>query len=576
MSGRGVAIALSDKENSPTPIASDRCRLPGASASFVGRAEALDDRGFLRIPPFPGARVASFVRHRFVDQGGKSLVELLKSAKVGGTYWAAMPELPLKYALVREPAALPVLKASGDDAVVLWTNSSSVSAASPDMSFAGECDPWHMLARATMLVTTSDDDLCLVASVLGVPAYRFEASKAALVRMELDPFVLLESTFSSTYENPFTGELMDARKAIELCSFWRRHIDRNRAIVAGLGFAFWKRKHVSPLLWGGGAPVRFVRKLGEGEASDGAVAVWRAKASAEEISLLERRNTSIIEVEDGFLRSQGLGADCVPPLSITVDRLGPHFDPTGPSELEHLLQEGAFDQGLLDRAARIREALVEAGIGKYERSEGIATDRLPGKRRKILVPGQVEDDRAVQRGGCGLVSNLDLLARVRAQAPDAYILYKPHPDVLAGHRRGAISERACLEHADEITAGGAISSIIEMIDEVHVNTSLAGFEALLRDKPVTTFGVPFYAGWGLTRDLGPVPARRTATRTLDELVAAALLLYPRYLDPITGLPCPAEVVVERLTRASNPRLGPLVRMRRFQGKLLRRVRGFIR
>ena len=150
-------------------------------------------------------------------------------------------------------------------------------------------------------------------------------------------------------------------------------------------------------------------------------------------------------------------------------------------------------------------------------------------------------------GGCGLVSNLELLKRVREQAPDAYILYKPHPDVLAGHRRGAIGERACLEYADEIVGDAPIASLIAMVDEVHVNTSLAGFEALLRGKRVTTYGVPFYAGWGLTRDLGPVPSRRTARRTIDELVAATLLIYPRYLDPVTGLPCPAEIVVARLS-----------------------------
>ncbi len=92
-----------------------------------------------------------------------------------------------------------------------------------------------------------------------------------------------------------------------------------------------------------------------------------------------------------------------------------------------------------------------------------------------------------------------------------------------------------------------------MVDEVHVNTSLAGFEALLRGKAVTTYGVPFYAGWGLTRDLGPVPARRTAKRSIDELVGATLLMYPRYLDPVTGLPCPAEVVVERLSACDEPR-----------------------
>jgi len=114
-----------------------------------------------------------------------------------------------------------------------------------------------------------------------------------------------------------------------------------------------------------------------------------------------------------------------------------------------------------------------------------------------------------------------------------------------------------------------------MVDEVHVNTSLTGFEALLRHKPVTTYGVPFYAGWGLTTDLGPVPSRRNATRTLDELVAAALLLYPRYLDPLTGLPCPAEVVVGRLGAGDEEDLRLIVGLRRLQGKLMRRLRSLV-
>jgi capsular polysaccharide export protein len=173
------------------------------------------------------------------------------------------------------------------------------------------------------------------------------------------------------------------------------------------------------------------------------------------------------------------------------------------------------------------------------------------------------------------VSNLALLQKVRERAPDAYILYKPHPDVLAGHRRGAIPQACCLEHADEIVGDIPISSLIAMVDEVHVNTSLAGFEALLREKPVTTYGVPFYAGWGLTCDRGPVPARRKRSRSLDELVAAALLLYPRYLDPVTGLPCPAEVIVSRLSVAEQRDPGLVVAMRRLQGKFLRCVRSLV-
>jgi capsular polysaccharide export protein len=98
----------------------------------------------------------------------------------------------------------------------------------------------------------------------------------------------------------------------------------------------------------------------------------------------------------------------------------------------------------------------------------------------------------------------------------------------------------------------------------------------MRGKRVTVYGVPFYAGWGLTIDKGPVPPRRTAKRTLDELVAAALLLYPRYFDPVTGLPCPAEVVVERLARGKGPELNTaanaLVAARRTIGRINRLFR----
>jgi capsular polysaccharide export protein len=158
---------------------------------------------------------------------------------------------------------------------------------------------------------------------------------------------------------------------------------------------------------------------------------------------------------------------------------------------------------------------------------------------------------------------------------EAYVIYKPHPDVLAGHRRGAIADHDLAELADHVETTSPIAALIAMVDELHVNSSLAGFEALMRGKPVTVHGVPFYAGWGLTTDLGPVPARRIARRTLDELIAATLLLYPRYLDPETGLPCPAEVLVERLTSMTVSKLNwsqrTIVMGRRLQGRLRARL-----
>jgi capsular polysaccharide export protein len=534
--------------------------------------EAAQIGPFLRVPPFPRAKIHAFRASASDKSPEEKLLGLVRSQKVGGTYWASQPELPEQYVLVRAAELVPPAIELGCDPIVLWTDQPGTEHGDL-LAISGECDPWHMLAGASAFVSGSDHELCLIAAICGVPVYRCDIAASVLRPVELDAGSLLQGALAVRYENPFTGEPMAVREAIELCGFWRRIIDTNRGIAAGLGFAFWKQDQVASLLWGGTGSFPFLRSARDAKSS-GAVAVWRAKTAADQLEAVTEAGIPLIEVEDGFLRSQGLGADCVPPLSITVDPLGAHFDPAQPSELELLLQKGEFDDGMLARAHRLRQVIVGAGLGKYDRA-GERLERPAGTRRRILVPGQVEDDRAVQSGGCGLTSNLELLARVRAQEPDAYILYKPHPDVVAGHRRGAVSQELCLRHADEIVTAGAFASLIDVVDEVHVNTSLAGFEALLRGKAVTTYGVPFYAGWGLTRDLGPVPARRNTRRSLDELVAATLLIYPRYLDPVTGLPCPAEIVVDRLSSEARTHPSMLVFMRRLQGRLMRSFRSIV-
>jgi capsular polysaccharide export protein len=558
-----TSILLKDKSNfgdgaNPRQVG----RAVVAAAPWVPLAKPMPHASVLRIPPFPGARVQSFIERQGAGADPHEVAAALVKWKVGGTYWGAQPHVPKGCLLVRSSvannAAADLLP---EKPVVIWDQS------------AGDCDPWHMLSGASALVAESDDEVRLIAAVLGVPCYHFDPEAGLIGPVRIDKQLVAETLARTSFENPFTGEAMDALAAVELCGFWRRLIDANRCLGGGVGFAFWKQSHVAPLLWNGSTAFRFLPRIEGGNALD-CLAVWRAKVPAAEIAELERRQVKLVEVEDGFLRSRGLGADCIPPLSITVDHLGAHFDPSQPSELERLLQGGSFDEELLDRARELRQLIVEAGIGKYERGTAVL-ERRAGGRRHILVPGQVEDDRAVLAGGCGLVSNLELLRRVREQAPDAYVLYKPHPDVVAGHRRGIIRDRDSLEFADEIVGELPIASLIAMVDEVHVNTSLAGFEALLRGKQVTTYGVPFYAGWGLTRDLGPVPERRTAKRTIDELVAATLLIYPRYLDPATGLPCPAEVVVGRLSVSEDRSEGLIVGMRRLQGKFMRRLRSLV-
>lgn len=535
---------------------------------------------FLQVPPFPGSRFRQFARLPGACDRSVSLhecLDLLRKHRVGGTYWARQPELPPSYLLLCSAATGGscdrLIEQHGD--VLLWL----ATPATPPQSVStivGECDPWHMLGSAGGLVCHATDDLRLVAAILDVPTYLVSSSGGPPQRWEGDVEDLLAEALpvAARFSNPFGADALDFIALIELAGFWRSLIDANRTISSGVGFAFWKQDSVLPLLWGGGGAGEFFSRSAA-EQAQGAVAIWRSKAPPDVVDQLESRGTTLVEVEDGFLRSAGLGADCVPPLSITVDRLGAYFDPNQPSELENLLQFGSFDEPVVGRARKLRETIVAAGLGKYDRSDAVVARFHPTKRH-VLVAGQVEDDRSILTGGAGLASNLELLQRVRAREPDSFLIYKPHPDVVAGHRKGNIHDPVALQHADMVVTDASISSLIAMVDEVHVNTSLAGFEALMRHKDVTTYGVPFYAGWGLTRDLGPVPARRTSKCSLDELVAATLLTYPRYLDPVTGLPCPAEVVVDRLCAGAVSRNGLLVAARRFQGKLKRRLQWLAR
>jgi len=498
----------------------------------------------------------------------------MAGARVGGDFWGPHPPLPASsYILVRvrgKQARSRLLQALPRDRdVVCWVEAGRDTGSS-DSSVrfvVGRCDPWHLISGATEVHADADDELVAIAMLSGVPVHGSDGK--ALSIAEGDPRAVIRRRLDRSYANPFTGEAMTLCDAIHLCAFWRRLIDRNRPVAAAIGFASWKRSTAEPLLWGG-STLDFSGRPSDIAPGD-RIFAWKSRVRPATLDQLERSGAELIEVEDGFIRSVGLGADCVPPLSLVVDRLGAYFDPHAPSELEQMLQDGDFSAEIIERARSLRHTIVASAISKYGTGQKDWARRV-ADRPHLLVPGQVEDDRSVRCGGGPVTTNLELLRRVRADAPDAYILYKPHPDVEAGHRIGAVSDGEATRYADEVVRDRSITSLIEMVDAVHVNTSLAGFEALMRNTPVTTHGVPFYAGWGLTRDLGAVPARRTARRTLDELVAAVLLLYPRYLDPVTGLPCTPEILIRRLAEGRGARSkGPLVLIRRLQGLARRRL-----
>lgn len=352
------------------------------------------------------------------------------------------------------------------------------------------------------------------------------------------------------YVDPETLERCEPERVIEWMGLQRRMRERYPPRLQAIGFSTWKQP--AARVFFGGSELAFVERSEDRRPDLPTIAWGRSLDSRGGDEPLGR-------VEDGFLRSVGLGADYVQPLSWVVDRSGMYYDATRASDLETCLQRGGFDQALLARARSLRERIVREGITKYNLSRG-RWQRPVGRDPVVLVLGQVASDASIALGTHDVNDNRALLEAARRARPQAWLVYKPHPDVVAGRReddlRGERMERLC----DEVVLHAPMQQLIDQVDEVHVMTSLGGFEALLRGRAVMCHGQPFYAGWGLTEDRHPAP-RRTRRLTLDELVAGTLILYPTYVSRVTGAFTTPERVLDELTdwRRQMPRRDPVAR-----------------
>lgn len=361
------------------------------------------------------------------------------------------------------------------------------------------------------------------------------------------------------YLDPDTGQSCEIERVMEYLQTQRDFFRRNQGAFFCFGFSFWKRGFVRSFLKSPGNRIVFARGVADagknGFDPEARLIVWGRRDDSGVRQLAARHRVPIWRMEDGFLRSVGLGSDLTAPFSLVVDTRGIYYDPSRSSDLEHILQQTDFSPAQLLRAAALRETIVSTGVSKYNLA-GRALPRLPeGNGKKVvLVPGQVEDDASVELGCRDIRSNEALLKEVRAIRPDAYLIFKPHPDVVSGNRKGKVRLSRARALCDLVVDDASIAECLKVADEVHTMTSLVGFEALMRGIPVFVYGQPFYCGWGLTHDRHVVERRRRKL-SLDKLVAGTLLIYPRYLDPGTGAFTTPECVVSRLLEERAARAG---------------------
>lgn len=384
------------------------------------------------------------------------------------------------------------------------------------------------------------------------PARRTDASLEALLHAALVAY--------PRYVDPETGTRCEIERVMEHVALQRRMRRRFPAQIHALGFSRWKKPIARAFF--SGSELHFVGDAHQLPAG-AHVATW-GRPSMEQHGVSP---ATVTRIEDGFLRSVGLGAQLTTPLSWVQDDIGVYYDATQSSRLEQMLQNHVFDAGLLRRAAALRRTIVAQGASKYNLS-GPPWRRPRTGRQVVLVTGQVESDASIRFGAAGIKTNLALLRAVRQAKPDAYLVYKAHPDVVAGIRRGALPSAAAQLLCDEVVEQACISDLLSKVDELHVLTSLTGFEALLRGIPVVTHGMPFYAGWGLTADRCAL-ARRRRTLDIDQLAAAVLILYPTYVSCVTGEFTTPERALAELSEAGAYARVHQGRVRRWPVWLLR-------
>jgi capsule polysaccharide export protein KpsC/LpsZ len=268
------------------------------------------------------------------------------------------------------------------------------------------------------------------------------------------------------------------------------------------------------------------------------------------------RSIPIVRMEDGFVRSVGLGSQHLLPYSLCTDRNALYFDARTPSELEILLQTHDFaaDAQLMQEARECLALIRRHKITKYNLPQTALADTLygPKTKKRILVIGQVEDDQSVILGCDRPINNNDLVRLAAEENPEAQIIYKMHPDVIAAKRKELSDPNEVAKIAVLVRQPMSLDDALYGVDRVYTISSLAGLESLIREIPVTTVGCPFYAGWGLTETHQAHP-RRTRTLSLEELFAGSYLLYAKYFDPDTALPTTLRQVIARIS-ASQPQV----------------------
>ncbi len=351
-----------------------------------------------------------------------------------------------------------------------------------------------------------------------------------------NPITLEQLVFSSLVKyqicfDPRTKKKCEIEQIMEFVHSSREASEFFPQDVEAVKLTPWKARQINRFVYPvTGKKVKFFKRF---KSKMKNIIVWGKNTRLENyISKVD----NFISVEDGFIRSVGLGGDLYPPLSLLFDKKGIHYDASKVSDLEDQLQNSNVNYSERMRARKILNSIVKYKISKYNLrlSKKLDLPKNAINKEVIGVLGQVESDNSIIYGvpdNTIKKTNFALVEKVREDYPDAFIIYKPHPDTESGVRAKGKRDSDISNYADLIAYKTSLEDLFNKVDRIAVFTSLGGFEALIRGISVITYGLPFYSGWGLTDDklVNHVWAkRRKRILTLEELTFISLIKYPFY------------------------------------------------
>ena len=254
-----------------------------------------------------------------------------------------------------------------------------------------------------------------------------------------------------------------------------------------------------------------------------------------------------VALEDGFIHSLGQGILGASPCSLVADFVGIYYNANKRSFLENLIIEFDIkDSVLLKRSCNAIKKINHFKITKY--NNAFLFSNFSFKHSDyILLVDQTYGDMSLKYGMVSSDTFSKMLEAALREYPNSEIIVKTHPDVLTGKKRGCFKLENKNPRIHILVENLNPYVLFQYVKHVYVATSQLGFEALMAGKSVTCFGMPFYAGWGLTDDRLdanlPVFERRNVKRSLEEVFAAAYISYSLYVHPDSHNSCELEDIL---------------------------------